>query len=140
MIPLGLELAAAVPELPGCAFVIETWLRTYRRLYRVPGLSSARWYAGQRAIICELLPLVCLALRRSAPNTVHAWACGSPGVLHYVYVAEPLRRHGVGRALVEAVAGPHGVATHVLPREAKSAFAGFAYDPFALHAALRKAA
>jgi len=79
-------------------------------------------------------------VRPSAPHTVHAWACGEPGILHYVYVARELRRHGIGRALIEAVAGTSGSVTHQVPGEARHAFRGFTYDPFALFDALRKAA
>lgn len=135
--PLGLELFASAEALP---FVVATWLRTYRALYRVRGLAPARWYQGQRAIARDLLPLVQVAVRAPAPHTVHAWACGSPGVLHYVYVARELRRHGIGRALVEAVSGTSGVCSHLMPHGVAGPFKGFTYDPFALHDALRKAA
>jgi GNAT superfamily N-acetyltransferase len=137
MMPLGLELVACASALP---FVVDTWLRTYRTLYRVRGLDRARWCQGQRAVVRDLVPLVRLAVRPPAPHTVHAWVCGSPGVLHYVYVARELRRHGIGRALVEAACGTSGVVSHMMPHDSKAPFVGFTYDPFALHDALRKAA
>lgn len=136
MIPCGLELASGTVHRP---FIIDTWLRTYRRIFRVAGLDRERWYEGQREVILDLLPLVQVALRPAAPHTVHAWVCGVPGMLHYVYVARELRRHGIGRALVEACAGDSGTVSHCRPREAASVFRGFVYDPFALYTFLRKA-
>jgi GNAT superfamily N-acetyltransferase len=137
MIPLGLELRTSAAAWP---FVIETWLRTYRRIFRVRGLDRARWYEGQRDVALGLVHLVRVAVRPSAPHTVHAWVCGEPGTLHYVYVAHALRRHGVGRALIETIVGAEGRVSHCLPHESRSAFRGLVHDPFALFDALRKAA
>lgn len=38
-------------------------------------------------------------------DRIYGWACGSPGVLVYVYVRDTRRRLGIGRALVESVCG-----------------------------------
>jgi GNAT superfamily N-acetyltransferase len=129
----GLELRQ--PERPG--LVLESWLRSYRRLYKVPGLSPLEWYAGQRAIATRLLPDVWAAYRPEAPNTIHGWACGEAGVLHYVYVPADLRGRGIGGELVRAVCGERGVITHQPPRT--RALAGFVYNPFALFRALENA-
>lgn len=39
------------------------------------------------------------------PTTIHGWACGTEGLLHYVYVPRELRCLGVGRELISRVVG-----------------------------------
>lgn len=137
MIALGChELELRRPERPG--LVLDSWLRTYRRLFHVRGLSPLEWYAGQRAIAMRLLEDVWCAVRPESPETIHGWVCGEEGVLHYVYVPAELRRRGIGRALVLALAGERGVVTHRPP--SSKALSGFVYNPFALARTLMEAA
>lgn len=53
-------------------------------------------------------------------RTVHAWACGDLGLLHYVYVPPELRKKGLARRLITELLGEypkHINVTHPWPRE-----------------------
>ncbi len=64
-------------------------------------------------------------------KTVHAWACGEAGLLHYVYVPPELRGHGLARDAITQLLGEypeHVNVTHPWPRES----ARFRYTPHLL--------
>lgn len=133
MIPIALPNRPHVlVTCPAPAFVYATWLRSYRRMF-TGELGALPWFEAQRRIVTDLMPLVHCMVSPAAPQTIHAWVCGSPGVLHYAYVPRELRGNGIGRDLVKAVAGDAGVHTHL-----RATFKGFeSYDPHALADALR---
>jgi GNAT superfamily N-acetyltransferase len=131
----GLELRSLLLQRTGEAFVVSTWLRSYRRLERTPGLTLTERDRAHRAVITPLLDHVWLAVRPEAPTTVHAWVCGELFRLHYVYVPPDLRGHGIARWMVGEICGGHGVASH----RSRKPFEGFPYSPFALAEAMRTA-
>lgn len=130
----GLELVAPpVPE-----YVASSWCSTYRRIAPLH-MPTGLWVEGQRRIIRDLAPLTLALVAPSAPHTIQAWICASPGVVHYVFVGLELRRLGIARALVNTVAGRSGHYTHHKPKFLARAFAGFTFNPFALTDAVRRA-
>lgn len=65
-------------------------------------------------------------------KTVHAWACGELGVLHYVYVPPELRGNGLGAQLIALAVGGYLErinVTHEWPGESRR----FRYTPHLLH-------
>lgn len=126
-------VAPPVPE-----YVVSSWCSTYRRI--APGkLHVDTWAEGQRRIIRDLLPLVVAVIAPEGPNTIQAWACGTLGVCHYVFVGKELRGLGIASALVREVCGPSGWHTHHKPKELAKAFRGFTFNPYALTDAVRRA-
>lgn len=49
------------------------------------------------------------------PDRIYGWACGSPGVLVYVYVRDTRRRQGIARALVTYLCGQPKRCTWLTP-------------------------
>lgn len=105
-------------------FVVSTW-----------GNSSS--YKGMRrrqrfALVDRVLdagaPVIVLA---NGP-TIHAWACGRDGVLHFAYLPPELRGKGLGaKAIALAVGGyfERINVTHEWPGESRR----FRYTPHLLH-------
>lgn len=118
--PAHIEAPAVVlrPGTPAdLDYVYSTWLRSY--LQHGATLSwarnggpaaKARYYRGQQALVARLLGDGAQLLVAGLPadeTTVLGWACYSGtvgGSLHYVYTRQALRRAGVARTLLRAVA------------------------------------
>lgn len=132
----GTRFELVAPPVP--EYIASSWCATYRRIAPL-GMPVGLWAEGQRRIIRDLEPCTVALVTPDAPHTIHAWVCASPGVLHYVYVAQPLRRLGIAKALVEATAGRTGSFTHHKPKELARAFSGFSWNPYALTDAVRRA-
>lgn len=139
--PRALTVAGTVfhvvpPPVP--EYVSSSWCATYRRI--APNhMPVGLWADGQRRIIRDLEPLTLALVTPDAPNTIQAWVCASPGVLHYVFVGLELRGVGIAKALVGAVAGRTGHYTHHKPKHLSKAFGGFQFNPYALTDAVRRA-
>lgn len=137
---ISLLLRPATPTDHG--YVYSTWLRSYRQMH-IECVPADEWFEGQRRVIRDLMPMVQVAAVAGASTTAHGWICGTKGVVHYAYVPIELRRKGLAKALVEAVAGASGVHTHRKPNlrnlNLRRAFGGFRYDLFALTDAVRAA-
>ncbi len=101
-------------------YVVPTWAQSARY-----GLHKRKRFALVDRILDLGTPVVCLA---SDELTVHAWACGIAGTLHYVYVPPELRGNGLARRVITAAVGgypEHINVTHKWPRES----ARFRYAP-----------
>ncbi len=89
------------------AFVIDSWIRSYRKRLYGQGISPELYREGQLALIKYLANFckVLVACDAKQPMYIVGWACARVdklGVfhLHYIYVKEDYRRHGVGRAII----------------------------------------
>jgi hypothetical protein len=99
-------------------FIYSTWLYSYRATQHA---HKGRWRdayeAGQRRRIDRLWPGVIVACSPEVPVSIHAWVCGKPGRLDYVYVPFELQRKGLARLVVDKVCGPEPEFTHRWPFE-----------------------
>lgn len=67
---------------------------------------------GHRRVIARCLLDACIvACDEIDPRVVIGWACGAPGVLHYVYVKRKFRGDGIARALLDAIGAGEGPLT-----------------------------
>lgn len=90
----------------GC--IIDSWWRSY-----YAGCSQWQGYRGPIAFRESYGPTIERVLRDATvdvlcfardPSTLIAWCATGPGrVVHYVWVAEPWRRHGFARAMLAAM-------------------------------------
>ncbi len=103
-------------------FVVPTWAESARGY----GMrKSERFDLVDRLLDGGSVGVVVLA---TDERTVHAWAAGEIGVLHYVYVAPELRGNGFARQAITEVLGDypeHINVTHPWPR----ASSRFRYRP-----------
>ncbi len=108
-------------------YVVPTWACSSR----YDGLRKRGRFALVDRALDDGTPVVCLA---SDDLTVHAWACGESGTLHYVYVPPELRGNGLARRVITAVLGsyPERInTTHEWPRPSSR----FRYTPHLLREA-----
>lgn len=104
-------------------YVVPTWAQSSH----YDGHDKRGRFALVDRIIDEGARVVCLA----AGTTVHAWAAGEAGALHYVYVPPELRNKGIARRAVSALFGsyPERIRiTHPWPRPSSR----FVYSPHLL--------
>ena len=111
-------------------FILSTWVRSYSPFLR-KWLGKDTDLQKEEALCSETLwTSTWVVSTNDDPFVVHAWACGSPGLLHYVYVPPELRNKGIASALIEHVCGhtfeygrpwPHKKAPH-----------GGTYNPYLL--------
>jgi GNAT superfamily N-acetyltransferase len=103
-------------------FVVPTWARCSR----YEGTSKKRRYELVDRIIDNGAVVKVLA---TDDLTVHGWAAAHGELLHFVYIAAPLRRQGLGRRIISAVLGgiypEHIEVTHAWP----SASGRFVFRP-----------
>ena len=92
-------------------FVESTWAwshrsRSYQRERRLDD-ASGRWpIRDEIAAILRKRPVIMVLPGEG--DSVHAWACATPGIaLHYAYVPKDLRGHGLGRLVIEAAYGSY---------------------------------
>lgn len=95
------------------SFIFATWMRSYRQLQTHVAYDA--YHRGQERRVERLWRLTTVACRESAPDTIHAWVCGKPGVLHYAYVPPDLREKGLARTIIAAVCGNPLDFTHRWP-------------------------
>jgi GNAT superfamily N-acetyltransferase len=110
---LGEEMLLRPAEATDRSFVFATWMRSYREVQK--HIAYEAYHTGQGRRVERLWKSSMVACRESAPDTIHAWVCGSPGLLHYVYVPPTLRRKGLAKALVDQVCGKPLDFTHRWP-------------------------
>lgn len=106
----------AIPDVPlqyrlieatDLAFVINSWLLSYRKQMGFKGVERERYFEGQLALINYLAQYakVLVACDAKQPMYIVGWGCahvdkeGAFG-LHYVYVKEDYRRHGIAKGIV----------------------------------------
>lgn len=105
-----------IPEVPiryrlieetDMAFVIDSWIRSYRKRLINRGIDRALYFYGQLALIKYLSQTtkVLVACDAKQPMYIVGWGCAKVSdkgefQLHYVYVKEDYRQHGVATAIV----------------------------------------
>ena len=96
------------------AFVKDSWLRSYNPTPAATGVEAARYYRDQRALASRLIAAgsVAVATHNFGPKPELAgWVCwahqGADGgpVIHFVYVKNILRSHGLATALIAHAMG-----------------------------------
>jgi len=104
------------------AFVLDSWLESYRHAPSSHRLPSGVYFTRQRRTVERLLSHSDVKVARPPdwPEGVLGWLCaeqcGDVFVLHYGFVKSFYRKRGLGKALVDAFA-PTGrlVFTHLRP-------------------------
>jgi hypothetical protein len=82
--------------------IFPTWMEAARQLRQCNRAVFDQYYQHVVRALMETESAV--VLTREGSDTIHAWACGRPpNLLHFAYVPFKLRRHGFGRAVIEAV-------------------------------------
>jgi hypothetical protein len=103
----GQQLLLRPATVTDRAFIFATWMRSYREQHR--DVDYEQYHRCQVRRVERLWDRAHIVCREQAADTIHAWVCGSPGVLHYVYVPPNLRRKKLAETAVRAVCG-HAVA------------------------------
>src|SRR5688500_7021107 len=103
--PVTLPLTQAGPQHR--SFVLATWLKSYQPILRKwLGPSVAVTLLKEESNQAETLwERTSIVTSEDENFVVHAWVCGEPGVLHYVYVPPVLRGKGIATALIRHVCG-----------------------------------
>ena len=102
-------------ESTDLGFIIDTWRRSHG------GPSSPLWSFDRdvyfhlmsrhiKALMREPDAMSLVACAPDDPDTVVGWSVITGGTLHYVYVREALRKHGVARKLL----APHELDTYAM--------------------------
>lgn len=96
-------------------FIYDTWLKSFQCDSRV-GKSCHRsvFFREYKLVIDRLLSLptttVLVAHSPDNENHIHAYLAFEPGVIHYAFCKEPLRRFGITKALFLKAFGPEASA------------------------------
>lgn len=146
---LSVAFRAALPDDE--AIVFNAWLLAHRKHGDwPPRLSSQRYFAEHKATIAKLIARsrMLVACNEARPSQVLGFVCWEGGngeqTLHWLFVKQPFRRNGIGRALLDQARlnQPHGQGltldevrcSHWTMRAEQLRAAGhrWRYDPFAL--------
>ena len=103
----GVKVELVKPAGSVLAFVLNSWLESYRERGRaVHEIDRPTFYRTHHPEVTRLVERNRLAFATldADPDAYLGWACGAPGVLHYVYVKHAYRECGLGNLLVAAVA------------------------------------
>lgn len=105
-IPFTLAFRAAKQE--DLNFILSSWLRSYRDAKRT--VKNKDYFPGQQRLIGALAGKRNLVIGCDAdtPEWIAGYACGQmlddgSLLLDYVYVKQPYRERGIGRALIAAL-------------------------------------
>jgi hypothetical protein len=116
------------------AFILSTWMRSYKGRGMSGGVDAAAYYAGQRVVAERLLDAhgATIACADDDDDVIYGWVISDGQIIHYGYIKRELRNCGLEECLLsEAGVDPGRPATqsHLIP-----AFAGIdlAYDPYLL--------
>lgn len=142
-------------------YIIKTWLTSHRQLHwwrpfadaSAPpdkfnrpqwlGIDPQCWWAGHGALVEALLPhsAILIAAFEEDPDTIMGYAVTSTGAVHYVYVRNEFRRHGIARALLRPFLSRKDIVyTHPPTLKAQKIPEGWTYDPYrAIHLAINSA-
>ena len=85
------------------AYVLKTWVRSYKPLSRIPAQIYDREHIGViRRILSGERTRIVIASPEDSPTGIVGWACADDEQLHYVYVPFALRGKGLARELIKA--------------------------------------
>ena len=116
------------------AFVLSTWIRSYKGRGIAQGLSPDAYYAGQRVVAERLLDAhgATVACADDDDDVIYGWCVSDGQIVHYAYVKRELRHCGMEETLLsESGVDPSkpAVQSHLIP-----AFADLdlPYNPYLL--------
>jgi GNAT superfamily N-acetyltransferase len=133
---LSVAFRAALPDDE--AIVFNAWLMAHRKHGDwPPRLSSQRYFAEHKATVAKLIARsrMLVACNEARPSQVLGFICWEGETLHWVFVKQPFRRNGIGRALLLHAFAPGEVrCSHWTMRAEQMRAKGqpWRYDPFAL--------
>jgi hypothetical protein len=84
-------------------YVFSTAIHSVWDIVKGMGLNRQLVAAGVRSTLEALMCGVHVLVSAPTSPTVHAWICGEPGTLYFVFVPFELRRQGIASAMVKAV-------------------------------------
>ncbi len=91
-------------------FVFARWVRSYEGSRWADAMPLPLFQEGHHRLIAALLARegvrLLVACDPQDENTILGWAVLEPGVLHYVFVKEGVRRLGIGTALIASLSRP----------------------------------
>jgi GNAT superfamily N-acetyltransferase len=88
------------------AFVLSTWIKSYRNCGSVRAVPTPIYNIGQRGRIMKLLreqeTYILVASDIETPELIYGYVvCKSPNTIHYLYVKNAYRNMGIGKALLQ---------------------------------------
>jgi len=102
-------IAFRQPTEADLSFVYSSWLKSYRTSDASRRMVNDVYYGGHKRVIARLLStsLAIVAVNPEDPDQIYGYivyaeAAGVP-VVHYVYVKQPYRRHGIASQLFALV-------------------------------------
>jgi GNAT superfamily N-acetyltransferase len=89
-------------------FITKPWLQALRQESSTRYLSDPVFFRGHGALIQRLLDRArtLIACDAEAGDHFYGFACGEPGLVHWIYVKGTYRGMGIGRALLRAIVHP----------------------------------
>lgn len=97
--------------------ILSDWLKSFRRSALATDMTNAIYFRGHEPLIKKALvksQVIC-AVNPEDHAHVFGWVCFEPGtlpILHYLYVKQPFRGFGIGKALFSNVQAESFVYTH----------------------------
>jgi hypothetical protein len=87
------------------AFVLSTWMKSYREAGAVRSVPTPIYNIGQRhrivGILKDIESFVLVASDIDTPELIYGYmVCRAPNVIHYLYVKQAYRQMGVAKALL----------------------------------------
>ena len=88
-------------------FVTSSWLKSFRDGYFANTVGNTTYYPQQHKVLEQLIPrsTVIMAVSSEDPDHIFGWICYSKLsgflCLHYIYVKQPFRGHGLARRLLK---------------------------------------
>jgi hypothetical protein len=91
-------------------FICSSWVRSYQPISRKASLAGHKvrdevYLRHYPDLVDRLWPSTTVWKSNESQGAILAYVCGSPGVLHYVYVVPELRGMGVAMAMIEHACG-----------------------------------
>jgi hypothetical protein len=88
------------------AFVLSTWMKSYRDAGAVRSVPTPIYNIGQRhrimGILRDIETYILVACDKETPELIYGYAvCRAPNVVHYLYTKNTYRQGGVGKALLQ---------------------------------------
>ena len=98
---------ATEAQLP---FVLDSWARSYQPFMpdyaRTYGMGKWGWTQWCAERLVHMSPVLVAALE-DVPDVALGWACGEPGLVHWCYVKQPARGHGIASELMAMLCRGH---------------------------------
>lgn len=105
---MSLPMYVRSPTGNDAGFLLDSWLKSFRTSWSVKKIPTHLYYVHQRRLVEGLLTspysTVLVGCDEESPKVIWGWICAevvdSALVIHYVYVKELFRSHGLASTLV----------------------------------------